>query len=662
MCKKVLFLILALLMVCSLAACGKDTQEDTKPTLNPGDPNCQHSWTDWEVTKEETCSKNGRMKHACTSCNKEEEETILAWGHIYMGGQCVDCQKEPKDCEHKEVYELKISEADCDDDGETRDICKKCKAVVHRYITSAYWHPEWDVVRITEPTCNEYGVEHLVCKLCQEVIGQNVIEPNGHDYLYVDEQLPTCTENGWASYKLCTTCGYQYNYYEYQATGHDFCVDSCLNCGEVDPTFEMQDAPSYRDNSLVVEQTAPNPFHVEPAQVDRFTGDISTGEVWTFHASVDGDYMLWLNKLEAGAYVQVELFDSNGQRVAYASELYSDDCMFVELTQGDYTVKVSYGNAPTTYNLSICHPKTTVDISGQYVICDQMQYHGQSITYTYTAETAGMYYFSLSDMTDWVYMELLDAYENLLDIREYATSGSSMVAYLEAGETCTFYFANSYGVYGNFTLNISTQRPSLDITGYTSVVDRIRYEMEQVTYTFTANATYYSIAVLNLTDNAYVSLYMYGPEGDLLYNSYWCPEGSSFYYDAFEVGQTYTIVVEYNYKTTDYTLFLLPQREPVVLQSDMGIRDELLNSNQTNIYHFAADREGSHRLMLDIRSGESYDVVNVMIFDAYGNYVCNHWLYDGQYVNLGYLLVGESFTIYISQNVGQMQYAIAMRE
>ena len=47
MCKKVLFLILALLMVCSLAACGKDTQEDTKPTLNPGDPNCQHSWTDW---------------------------------------------------------------------------------------------------------------------------------------------------------------------------------------------------------------------------------------------------------------------------------------------------------------------------------------------------------------------------------------------------------------------------------------------------------------------------------------------------------------------------------------------------------------------------------------------------------------------------------------
>ena len=660
--KKTLLLILTLLMLCSLTACEKAQPEDTKPTLNPGDPGCDHSWTEWDVTREATCSKNGRQKRSCETCGKEEQETILAWGHIYTAGQCIDCQKEPKTCDHEEVYELVMSVADCDSDGEARVICKKCKAVVEQKITPALWHPEWDVIKITDPTCNENGVEHLVCKLCQEVIGQNVIDANGHDYLYVDEQLATCTEIGWARYKLCTVCGFQYGYQEYPATGHNFCADTCAVCGEVDPTFEMMDSPSYRDNALVVEQTVLVPSDVIPAQVDSFTGDISTGEVWTFHASMDGGYMLWLNKMEAGCYVQMEVFDMSGNRVAYGEEIYSDGGMYVELTEGDYTVKLSYGSALTTYHLRICHPKETVDISGQAAVRDQMQYFDQVITYTYTAEAAGMYYFNLSDMTDQVYMELRDAYDNLLDIREYATAGSSMVAYLEAGETCTFYFENKYGYYGSFILSVRTQRPSLDITGYTSVVDRVSYEFEQVTYTFTAAQTHYCIGLLDMKDNDYVSLYLYGPEGDLLYNSYWSPNGSNFSYDAFEVGQTYTIVVEYSSDITDYTLFLLPQRAPVDLLSDMGIRDELLFANQINTYEFTADREGNHRLMVDIRSGEGYDVLNVDVYDAYGNWEGSYWLYDGEYLDLGYLQAGESFTICVSQYVGQMQYAIAIRQ
>ena len=87
--KKVTLLVLTLLMVCCLVACDGGGQEETKPTLNPGDANCDHTWSPWKVTKEQSCSKDGHQKRQCETCGKEEQETLLAWGHIYSGANCV---------------------------------------------------------------------------------------------------------------------------------------------------------------------------------------------------------------------------------------------------------------------------------------------------------------------------------------------------------------------------------------------------------------------------------------------------------------------------------------------------------------------------------------------------------------------------------------------
>ena len=51
----------------------------------------KHSWTDWETTKEKTCTENGIKERIC-SCGAKETETIYCTGHNFATwGICLDC-------------------------------------------------------------------------------------------------------------------------------------------------------------------------------------------------------------------------------------------------------------------------------------------------------------------------------------------------------------------------------------------------------------------------------------------------------------------------------------------------------------------------------------------------------------------------------------------
>ena len=653
--KKTLLLILTLLMLCSLAACEKAQPEDTKPTLNPGDPGCNHSWTEWDVTREATCSRNGRQKRSCETCGKEEQETILAWGHIYTDGQCIDCQKEAKTCDHEEVYELVMSVADCDSDGEARVICKKCKAVVEQNITSAYWHPEWDVVKISEPTCDQNGIEHLVCKLCQEIIGQNVLDANGHDYLYVDGQDPTCTEDGWTCYERCRVCDEVSGYEILPATGHIYVAGTCPDCGLVDPDFEVMEVSRFKGEQLVVSQSVLKGFDVPPARVDHFSGEIANSYEkysWPLSAPVDGKYFIWVNKMKAGRYVQAQVLDSDGQVLFHADCLYGNGGIHIELEAGEYTINVFYGDGKTGYGLHIGYPKEPVDISGYAVIRDQMQYFFQSITYTYTPEASGVYYFSLSDFVNYgeVYMQVQDSDGQVLDVRYNATNGTSIMLELEAGKTYSIYLESNSCI-SPFALTISTKRAVLDVTGYASIVDCHTYNQQQLTYSFVASDSRYTFALQDMTvDNATMRIFLYGPSGELLYRSDWCPNDSSFSMDAFEVGQSYTIVVEQSTHLTEFTLHLLTPAEPVEIPSGIGVRDEMLYIGQVNTYRYTVESAQPHWIMLDVHTDLAYCGVMVDVYDAEGNWVGGCYLMDGEGIELDCLEVGQTYTICITQN------------
>ncbi len=666
--KKLMVLLLVLTVAFCFAACSGDEPEETKPKLNPGDANCEHVWTEWEVVKENTCSKNGKQERECETCGKEEEETLLAYGHSYSGGQCIECEKKAKECDHEETYNVVLKQATCTSDGEERKVCDRCKAVVDYQYISAFWHNETETVVVLQPTCTEDGKEQQICKLCNEVVYEYTIWSSGHDYTYIDGQAPTCTEIGWYSYKRCNVCEYVYNYEERPATGHTYRADTCAVCGFVNSAFEMITAPSLSGNQLIVNKSEIVTYDALAAKIDTFNGEVTgkgTNQTWTFTAEIDGRYLIWLNEVYNNYYLKLEVYNALGERIDYDNYMYNNDGRYYDLEAGTYKVKITYGDGKTTFNLNIGYAKPVLDISGYDVINDQMQFSRQTNKYTFVPTVSGVYYFYLGEMTG--NAEMAMAVYNRLNERinysGYLNNGEGLKVELNAGETYTVHIENAYNYLTAFKLMVGRQQVSQDISGYTSVVDSITYKHQLNYYTFVATSTECRFELSGIADGKYLSLSLYNYLGERLDSDGYCYNGEGFTKTNLVIGDTYTIVVSYSYELSDYVLNLYTAKAPVAVNSDMGVRDKIEYGDQTNTYTFTVDREGEHKIMLIILSYENYSCLSISIYDADGNRVKNDSsVYDGNYFDMGYLTVGQTYTIYVNEYGGDVDYVLSIQE
>lgn len=75
-----------------------------------------------------------------------------------------------------------------------------------------------------------YEVEY--CTLCDEELGRvnKMIEALGHDEVKHDAKAPTCEEIGWDAYVTCTRCDYT-TYSELGITDHNYVGRFCFDCG-----------------------------------------------------------------------------------------------------------------------------------------------------------------------------------------------------------------------------------------------------------------------------------------------------------------------------------------------------------------------------------------------------------------------------------------------
>lgn len=65
-------------MIFSLYGCGKDKA-------------CEHTYSDWAVVTDATCTQDGVKERMCSKCNNKETAGIHALGHNYVNGICTDC-------------------------------------------------------------------------------------------------------------------------------------------------------------------------------------------------------------------------------------------------------------------------------------------------------------------------------------------------------------------------------------------------------------------------------------------------------------------------------------------------------------------------------------------------------------------------------------------
>ena len=80
----------------SLIVFGRSNMFTEDPPYNYLWVACDHSWEDWKVIAEPTCTKRGIKEHICEFCGKEESEYIALLGHDYVEAESLEISPEEK--------------------------------------------------------------------------------------------------------------------------------------------------------------------------------------------------------------------------------------------------------------------------------------------------------------------------------------------------------------------------------------------------------------------------------------------------------------------------------------------------------------------------------------------------------------------------------------
>ena len=157
-----------------------ETKTETVPLL-------EHSWGEWDVTKEATCAESGSQTRTCTVCGKQETKSI------------------PKTGDHKWGEWTVSREASCLGSGIHSHTCEVCgKTATETIPRREHKWSEWTVKN--EPTCTKRGTKRRNCSLCGATEDQR-IEKLGHDVPeWTVTKEPTCRKTGTKT-GVCTRCG-----------------------------------------------------------------------------------------------------------------------------------------------------------------------------------------------------------------------------------------------------------------------------------------------------------------------------------------------------------------------------------------------------------------------------------------------------------------------
>lgn len=203
-------------------------------------PATGHSYGDWIVDKNPTCTETGSRHKVCSHCGDVVTEALDALGHdlVHHDAKAPTCTETGHDaydtcsrCDYSTYHEIPalghdegtwvvVKNPTCTEDGLEERRCTRCGKVLETRTITATGHSYGDWVVDKEPTCTESGSRHKTCSNCGDVVTET-LDALGHDIIHHDAKAPTCTESGHEAYDTCTRCGYS-TYHEIPATGHSY--------------------------------------------------------------------------------------------------------------------------------------------------------------------------------------------------------------------------------------------------------------------------------------------------------------------------------------------------------------------------------------------------------------------------------------------------------
>jgi hypothetical protein len=250
---------------------GQVINENNQPNATPH----THTYGEWKIVKEATCTTKGRQECYC-SCGEKKAQSIRATGHkevtdrgiaatcttdgISSGKHCSVCnevtveQRTIKAIGHKEVIDEAIAPT-CTIDGKTEGkYCSTCNIVfITPTIIKASGHNEV-VDKAIAATCTTDGKsEGKHCSICSTVmIAQTTIKAKGHSEVTDKAVAATCTQTGLTEGKHCSVCNtVTVAQTIVKAKGHSYINDVCENCNTLIDQQGAIESENKRHNEYV---------------------------------------------------------------------------------------------------------------------------------------------------------------------------------------------------------------------------------------------------------------------------------------------------------------------------------------------------------------------------------------------------------------------------
>lgn len=209
-------------------------------TIFASDPVCIADGHDYSVTiKEPTKDKDGEKKYVCTRCEHTFSRTLTATGHTWSewiltkdatctedGTQIRYCTRHTND-EHKEyrsvsaqghTYINKIISATCTQDGLKITTCSYCSYENKETDKKAAGHDYKNKI-IKESTCGKNGEVSFSCTVCNDTY-VDTIPASEHDYKEKLLKKSACEDEGEVEF-ACSICSDRY-IQKTQSIGHDY--------------------------------------------------------------------------------------------------------------------------------------------------------------------------------------------------------------------------------------------------------------------------------------------------------------------------------------------------------------------------------------------------------------------------------------------------------
>ena len=210
---QIALIFLFILTLSVLFACGKE---------------CLHENVTTEITKEVTCTNDGKKVTKCLDCGAIlKEERIDATGHVddepivITKATCISVGEFVINCKNCGIeldsgvtpmlyHQLteEIIEATCAKEGEKITKCINCGKIINIENIPMTDHDDGIWVVDKEATETSEGVMSRRCLGCNAVLETKIIPVNHVHEVVIDEKvLPTCNEPGKEEGSHCVTCG-----------------------------------------------------------------------------------------------------------------------------------------------------------------------------------------------------------------------------------------------------------------------------------------------------------------------------------------------------------------------------------------------------------------------------------------------------------------------